>query len=196
MKIFSLFFATCFFFVFSTALHSHEEHHHKEETKKNEHQITSPATLPQTEMEVGEDAYSKIIQLLGNLHPIFLHFPIALIIMTVISELLFFWCGSSLFDHASRFMIIAAAISAIPTALSGFAFGYDAHYEGILSDFFWWHRFLGVLTTLFTIAAAALKELHSRKQWHTMKAYYICLAIIFISVNLTGFLGGEMTFYN
>src|SRR5262249_6508898 len=144
--------------------------------------------------EAGKDMYSNIIHLLGNLHPIFLHFPIALIFMTIISELFFVWNGNFLFDQAARFMIIAAAISAIPTTLSGFAFGYDAHYEGILADFFWWHRFLGVFTTLLTIVTAILKELHSRKQWNTMAAYYICLAVIFISVNLTGFLGGGMTF--
>jgi len=196
VKLSSLFWVICFFFVFSTVLqlHSHEGHHHKGESKKNEQQMTSPATSPQTEMVVRKDTYSKIIHLLGNFHPIFLHFPIALIVMTVVSELFFFWYENPLFDQASRFMIIAAAISAIPTALFGFAFGYDAHYEGILANFFWWHRFLGVFSTLLTIATAILRELHSRKQWNTMKAYYICLAIIFISVNLTGFLGGRMTF--
>jgi uncharacterized membrane protein len=196
IKLFLLFLVTCFFVAFSSMLHSHEEHHRNEEGKKDEHQIISSTTSTQSEegMKVKKDTYSQIIRWLGNFHPIFLHFPIALIIMTVIAELLFFWSGNTLFDQAARFMIIAAAISAIPTALFGFAFGYDANYEGILANIYWWHRFFGVFTTLLTIVTAILRELHSRKQWDTMKAYYLCLAIIFISVNLTGFLGGEMTF--
>jgi uncharacterized membrane protein len=193
-KLISFFGIAYLFLTVSTMLFSHEEHHHDDKNPKIKQQVTSPATSPSKEMEIGKDSYRKIIHWLGNFHPVLLHFPIALIVMTVISELLYHWYGTPLFEHASRFMIITAAITAIPTALFGFAFGYDAHYEGILGNLFWWHRFLGVFTTLLTIVAAILRELHTSKQWNTMKTYYICLFIIFISVNLTGYLGGGLTF--
>lgn len=179
--------------MFSPMLFSHEGHDH-EENQKIEQQATFLVTPHDEENESNiskenSDSYNKIIHWLGNFHPIFLHFPIALIAMTVISELLLFWFGNPLFDHASRFMIIAAAITVIPTALFGFAYGYHAHYEGDLATLFEWHQFSGIFTTLFTIAAATLRELHSSR-----RIYYICLTIIFISVNLTAYFGGEMTF--
>lgn len=190
-KLISLF-GIVFLFIATTMLFSHEEHHHEVEDTKQ--QVTSPNSTSDTEMDNSKDTYTKFIHWLGQFHPVILHFPIALIVMTVISELLYYWYGAPLFEHASRFMIITAAITAIPTALFGLAFGYDAHYEGMLFNIFWWHRFLGIFTTLLTIVTAFLRELHTRKQWNTMNVYYICLFIIFISVNLTGYLGGSMTF--
>jgi uncharacterized membrane protein len=180
------------FFLFFAALSSaqgHEGHQHKEHDGQIEQQV-----LSNEEMDVRQHLFSAVIHWLGHLHPIFLHFPIALLVMTGVSEVLFLWYGSSLFEHASRFMIITAAITVVPTVLSGFAFAYGASYAGERASFLWWHQSLGVLTALLTIAAAILREIRSRRQWNTMKTYYICLMAAFISVNLTGFFGGGMTF--
>lgn len=188
--------AFCIIYLFlmgPTILFSHEDHHHESKNQIQEQQITSLTPSPHMETESSKDTHSKIVHWFGNFHLIFLHFPIALIVMTVVSELLFCWYGFPVFDQSSRFMIIAAAITTIPTALFGFALAYEAHYEGILFSFFWWHRIFGVFTTLLTIVAAILREDYSGKRW-AMKAYYICLAIVFLSVNLTGYLGGAMSF--
>ena len=114
--------------------------------------------------------------------------------MTAVSEGFFIVYRNPLFEQASRFMIIAAALTAIPTALSGLAYGYDAHYEGSMASYFWWHRFAGISTMLLAITAASLRELHSEKGWKTLVYYYTCLALVLITVSIAGFLGGEMTF--
>jgi len=186
IKKISFFCITCLFFVITTMLFSHEGHHSKNKELIIEHRET---TFFGSSLSL-----SEVIHWFSRFHLILLHFPITLIIMTVFSELLFYKYGSVLFDHASRFMIIAAAIIIIPTALSGFAFEYEVHYDGVIADLFWWHRFFGVITTILTIAAAVLRELHIRRNWNTMKSYYICLAILFISVNLTCYFGGRVAF--
>src|SRR5262249_16910657 len=71
----------------------------------------------------------KLIWWVGNFRPLLLHFPIALIVMAVISELLYFCYNAPLFDQASRFMLIAAAVTSIPTVLTGLAYGHNAQYE-------------------------------------------------------------------
>lgn len=138
--------------------------------------------------DLTEDRYAPIIEWLGNLHPIILHFPIALIVMTVISELLFYWYGNPLFDNASRFMIIAAAVTAVPTALLGLAYSYNMQYDETLIIYFWLHRFFGIFSALLAIVTAVLREMEKKK------AYYYCLALLFISVNFAGYLGGVLTF--
>lgn len=175
-KFFYLISLICIFLLFYGNVLGHEAH---QEAK---------ATVSEKQIE-SENA-TKIIQWVGNFHPIIMHFPIALIVMTAISELLFFWYRTSLFDQASRFMIIAAAITAIPTALTGLAYGYDVQYEDIMATYFWWHRFLGIFIMLLAIITATLRELSSQKK----AAYYLCLFVLFISVNVTGFLGGSLTF--
>jgi uncharacterized membrane protein len=128
-------------------------------------------------------------QWIGSFHFIFLHFPIALIAMTLISELLFAWYVSPIFDYASRFMLIAAAILAFPTVLLGLIYSYTATYSGILADFVWWHMWLGFATAIFAIFVVFVRE-----YWGISKLYYTCLILLFLLVNVTGYLGGGMTF--
>ena len=142
----------------------------------------------------GEAGYKKFIKWIGNFHPIFNHFPIALIVMTGLSELLFLWFPSPVFSNASRFMIIAAAITAMPAALFGLAYGYEANYTGQLSSVFWWHRFTGISTAILAVTSAVLKELHVRKRVNKIGYYYTALIISILFVTITGYLGGEMTF--
>ena len=137
--------------------------------------------------------YEKWIKWLGNFHPIAIHFPIALIIMTAIAELIGIKSRSPIFKQAARFMIIAAATVAVPTALLGLAYGYDVNYEEVQSLLFWWHRFLGLSTAVLAIITACFKELHVRKKIG-VAAYAISLAFLVVLVTATGYLGGEMTF--
>lgn len=131
---------------------------------------------------------------LGHLHLVFLHFPIALIIMTVVAEILFFWHGSFLFDHAARFMITSAAILAPITALFGFALGFGEFYEGAMNDIYAWHRYFGVVTAILALWAATLREHYARGKSESLKSYYICLFFAFLVVNLTGLFGGVLAF--
>lgn len=127
---------------------------------------------------------------IGNFHPLINHFPIALIIMTPISELFFTLLSKPLFDHAARFMILAAAITSIPSALLGFAMGFTADYStGWELDYYGWHRLLGVVTVFLAISASYLREYHGRRG-----TYYFTLILAIASVILTGYFGGSLTF--
>lgn len=131
---------------------------------------------------------------IGRLHLLFLHFPIALIIMTVVAEWLWIWFANPVFNHAARFMIVAAAAFAIPTTLLGLAFGYSQNYEGIALDLYAWHRYFGFLTAGLAVIAAILRERHVKEYSTSLASYYICLFFLFLSVSLTGALGGSLTF--
>jgi len=135
----------------------------------------------------------KWVEWIGNFHPILLHFPIALVVMTAVAEILAQKSKSSIFSQAARFMIIAAAITATPTALLGWAFSYSMTYEGLSIAFFWWHRFLGIATAVLAIFTAILKELEVRGKMRK-KFYVISLILLLICTTATGFLGGELSF--
>ncbi len=135
------------------------------------------------------------VDFFGDLHPIILHFPIALILMTAVAELMGLMSRSPIYRQAARFMIIFAAITAIPTALFGIAFGYQMTYKYPQTLFFWWHRFSGLTTAVWAIVTVVLEELSVRNK--IKKRYYIwSLVLLVIFVTVTGYLGGEMTFYS
>ncbi len=162
-------------------LEAHEGHH-------------AAAALVDVDLGKAAPTITSWINWIGRFHLLLLHFPIALIIMTVVAEWLNIWYNQSLFEHAARFMIAAAAIFAPLTAVLGFALGYGQHYEGLSLDLYEWHRYMGVLTAGLTVAVALLKERYIRQLSPSLTPYYICLVLLFICINLTGTFGGSLAF--
>lgn len=183
-KIFILSLLCWLSFTFLFGHEGHKEMHENKSMKESVQTTHGPPTVKQN-----EGRPQSLIQWIGSFHFIFLHFPIALIAMTVISEILFAWYASPIFDYASRFMLIAAAVLAVPTALLGLTYSYTASYTGLLADFVWWHMWFGFATAIFAIFVAFIRE-----RWGISKLYYTCLTLLFLLVNVTGFLGGGMTF--
>jgi uncharacterized membrane protein len=141
----------------------------------------------------GENLIDWILKL-GELHLVFLHFPIALITMTVLAEILFKSHGNPLYENAARFMLISAAVLTPITALFGFALGFGQFYEGTMNDIYSWHRYFGIVTTILVLWAARLRENYIAGKALNLRSYYICLFFLFIAVNLTGLLGGALAF--
>lgn len=126
-------------------------------------------------------------QWIGSFHLIFLHFPIALINMLAVSELLGYLYRRSEFESVSRFLLISAAFLTPPTALLGLVYSYSVSYEGFMETLLWWHRGLGVFTAILVVILALLRD-------RVSKAYYAGLILLFVMVNATAFFGGGMTF--
>ena len=131
---------------------------------------------------------------IGRFHLLMLHFPIALIITTIVAEWLWIWFENPLFDHAARFIIVAAAIFAPPTALLGLALSYDQSYSGVALDLLTWHRYFGIVTACLVVVAAILRERYVRQYTLSLTSYYVCLVLLFLCINLTGVFGGSLSF--
>lgn len=129
------------------------------------------------------------IMRIGSVHLILLHFPIALINMLAIAEVLLAYFRKPMFEHASHFMLISTAILAPPTALLGFIYSYSVSYGGVMETFLYWHMWFGILTAIFAVAVMFIRERTGKSS-----LYYFCLALLILMVNITGFFGGEMTF--
>lgn len=171
------------FLSYFSCLMGHEGHKHHDDN------ITAPSAQ---EEQIGAQFGNRPknwSQWVGGFHFIFLNFPIALITMTAISELLFSQYPKRIFDHSARFMLIAAAIFATPTALLGLIYSYSSSYENLLSDFLQLHMWFGITTAVISIIVAFLRE-----RYGVGKLYYTCLTLLFFLVNMTGFFGGGLTF--
>lgn len=171
----------CFTFLFG-----HQGHQGLEKNETGQERVGPSA---QATVKQGDGRPLSWTQWIGSFHLIFLHFPVALIVMTGVSEVLFTWFRRPVFDCASRFMIIAAAVFAVPTAFLGFIYSYKASYAGLLADFIWWHMWAGILTAIFAIFVAFVRE-----RLGISKFYYISLFVLFLLAGITGYLGAGMTF--
>lgn len=128
----------------------------------------------------------RLLEYAGRLHPIAVHFPIALAVAAALAEIGFILTRKSLFADAGRFCVWLA----VPGAWVAVAFGwanadfadFSDSYTRIVSI----HRWLGVASAL-VIMAAAVSESRSRQVYR---------AILFIAaglVGLTGHFGGLLT---
>ena len=170
------------FMCFSCLVFAHEGHKEKKIP-------TSENTQEKVKETVQEGRPTSWTQWIGGFHLILLHFPIALINMLAISELLWAWQKQPIFEFSSRFLLISIAILTPPTALLGLIYSYSSTYEGLMETFLWWHMWFGILTATFAVMLAFLKE-----RIGISKLYYASLFLLFLMVNVTGFFGGGMTF--
>lgn len=125
----------------------------------------------------------------GNYHFIFIHFPIALIVMAFIAELIFSWGKNPQYNAIVNFLLISAAIFAIPTILSGLSLEGSGVVTEETNPLLEWHKIFGYATlslTIITIIARNFLKLRS--------LYLLCLMLLLISVIIASHLGGMMAF--
>jgi len=158
---------------------AHEAHHMQETTSE----------IVQSNEVVQKGKSTAWLQWIGSFHLIFLHFPIALINMLAISELMRGLFKRKMFDFSSRFLIISAAILTPLTSLLGLIYSFSFAYEGLMETFLFWHMWFGISTAILTVIAAYIRERFGRTT-----TYLFCLILILLMVNITGFFGGGVTF--
>lgn len=129
------------------------------------------------------------LRLFGNYHFILLHFPIALIIMACVAELLFCWRKKVEYDFVVNFLLISAAILVIPTAFSGLSLEESGSVTEKLQPLLEWHEFFGFFTLSLTIITVIIRNFF---KWRSL--YLCCLFLLFISVIVTSHIGGMMAF--
>lgn len=139
---------------------------------------------------------SRLIVLLGKLHPAVVHFPIALILAASLAELLHWRWPRRQFADAARFMVMLGAFSGIVTVLSGWMAALDARYPANLLIVLERHRWLGVSTAAVAVLAAALALLAERRPLSVryVWGYRAALLVAAVLVSLTGFYGGTLVF--
>jgi len=129
------------------------------------------------------------LEWIGGFHLVINHFPIALLNMTALAELLYAWYRRPLFSDAARFMLVSGAILAVPTAILGVIYSYSGTYEGIFAALLRLHMWFGIATAILALVTAYLRESQG-----TTTLYYTALVFLFLIVNFTGMLGGNLVF--
>ena len=113
--------------------------------------------------------------MVGYLHPILLHFPIVLIYMTGVCELL-------KKREVARFLILSAGILTPLTTLTGLL------WKGHMHELYHWHKLLGLATTSIILTTAVFQVKEKRV------FYLLFLTLSIVLVTFTSLLGGLMTF--
>lgn len=124
---------------------------------------------------------------LGRLHPIAVHFPVALLLMAALAELLLVLRPALALETTVRFLVAGGAISAVMAALLGwFAAGWRLADK---SQTLGLHRWNGSAITGMALIATWFAFRSTRRT-----GLRVTLAILAVALVIQGYLGGEMVF--
>ena len=142
-------------------------------------------------------ATSWVIQFLGQLHPLAVHFPIGLLVAAFFMEWMTLGGRRPGLRDGIRWMIGIGAGSAVLASLLGwFLLSTDAYG----SDTALWHQWFGIGTAAAAVAVACLLRRAERTQRSSPSArpgawtqYRIALSVCFVGIGVTGHLGARLT---
>jgi uncharacterized membrane protein len=128
--------------------------------------------------------------LTGRLHPLLLHFPIALVIFAAFAESAAILTNYRTWHVVAVFNVRAGALFAVVAAITGWVLASSTAVDDAAS--LQWHRWLGMAAALATIgvafATAGIECRSSRVRW----LYRIALFWAAALVGVTGHLGGKL----
>ena len=136
---------------------------------------------------------SDVIRLLGWLHPMLVHFPVALILTACVAEALYVAKKDSYFAAAALFLATAAAWMSLPAFAVGFAAAAGETFTPEFSGAFAAHRIAGITTPMLAFIAAGMghSTRRSGEVWE-QAVYRTFLVLAAVSVAVAGFYGGKL----
>lgn len=133
----------------------------------------------------------------ANFHPIVVHFPIALILVGFLAEVLsLFFKSEKCLSRTGFYLLILGAVSAIVAWSTGQLFTTEPT-QGAVTAVFEKHETAALITmllvitcSLFRIYLVIKKKEDSGLKWIAFGFYFLAFA----AVSITGFLGGTMVY--
>jgi len=128
--------------------------------------------------------------LVGRLHPLLIHFPIALVIAAGLAECAAIVSGNENWRTVAVGNVRAGAVFALLAAIAGWRLALAPEME--VSPLLEWHRWLGISGAGSAIAAALATGAGRRRSTLQVWIYRIALAIAALLMAITGHLGGSL----
>jgi len=128
------------------------------------------------------------LQVIGRMHPLFLHFPIVLLVLCAVWILMaprLRFAPPTSFQHTGKWLLLFTALCCAITALMGLFLSKEPGYN---PDSLQWHKWSGILVSWLTVAWYAVYDRLYRSKALPVIALASLLLIIF-----TGHQGADIT---
>jgi uncharacterized membrane protein/YHS domain-containing protein len=140
-------------------------------------------------------ASSRLLILLGKLHVLVVHLPIALLPLAGIFELIGIKLHSKTWQFSARINFIFGGLAALTAASFGWIAASQSNYTGELAEVLQVHRWLGVsVASLSLLGLLGLLVTRGRHKKLGTTLYRITLFVLLIVVPITAHFGGSMIY--
>jgi mono/diheme cytochrome c family protein/uncharacterized membrane protein len=161
--------------------------------KKSLKPTTEVGSVNREDTDASLNFLEELVGWLGKFHRPAVHFPIALLVMAALAELLAMVTGKLSFDAASRYCIWVGTIMAVVAATLGWFLG---GFQ--LTDSSWiltTHRWWGVATVACAGLVLILSEVSRQRPGKGLRSCFrLALLGLAAVVAVTGFFGGAVAF--
>jgi len=141
----------------------------------------------------GAEESTHLVDYLGKLHPVVIHFPIALILAAAFSEILFMLIRKEGLRTAARLNLLLGMLGAAVAIAFGFAAAADVDYPADYAKALAIHRVLGIAALVLAAAAlAVLRRLAPASQRMKTLIYRLLLLTAAGLVSAAGHYGGML----
>ncbi len=134
------------------------------------------------------DPTQRVVEFLGRLHPIAVHFPIALLLTAALFELISLVSRSPRPRHVARTCLVLGALGAAVAAVFGWISADFEPFSGELADTLFLHRWLGIAVAAASVLCIALMLFGDR----TRALYRVTLFLSAALVGITSYFGGDL----
>ncbi len=131
----------------------------------------------------------------GKLHLLILHLPIALILAAGFADLVFLLSRKYFWSAAGFYCVVCGALTAIPTAITGYVLLSGMSLAGAQADIAETHEGLGISVAIVVSVAALIRLI----RWNRLKSWWaylygLAVAGAVVLVCLAGHYGGVLAF--
>src|SRR5689334_16448568 len=110
---------------------------------------------------------------MGNLHPLLVHFPIALVLMAAAAEFVAMFFPGRIWHAVGVINVRAGALSGVVTAIAGWLLAASPGVEPTMQ--LEWHRWTGIAGAVVATLAALLSLAVTNEAPRALRAYRLAL---------------------
>ncbi len=140
-------------------------------------------------------------QLFGRLHPLVLHFPVALIVLAAVVETVRLKWDRPALAQLVPFLLAIGALGALAASVTGWVFAHDFFPAPSDAWMLTWYRWLGIATTVLAGIAAWIARRHayaarSRDRWLRHAAVWLTAIILTVTAHLGALMVWGADYFN
>ena len=151
---------------------------------------SDPGADAGTDPPAGLSSTDQWLKKVGRFHPLFVHFPLGLLISALIGELLFVVFRSGRLDAAVQFCVVLGAVTGVAAAVAGWFAG---QYEGFSGPELTWHRWLGVASGVLALLTALAYPRSARGEGDAGRGRFrLLLLLTAVVISAGGHLGAVL----
>lgn len=178
-----------------------DDHADKDDTHVHGHAASASETREEHDhASHGEERSSGLrswVEWVGRLHPMLVHFPIALLLLAALAEFLANRSNDQRFGFSARFSLWVGTIGALTAAPLGWAdaLGMADEYTGSSATLLLYHRWVGTATAAVALVALVFCErFHRSGVTSHRRAFRLALFTAAALVIVAGHLGASLIF--